>query len=917
MRISRGRRGDPKRFQSLERWTKRKKKPLKDGETDAPLNKILVDGSNPEGPPREVDAKAAKADGGLPGRPDEGAAPRRRKRRRMRRVFRLIFLTVLAVLVLAAGANLQILRIYLRELPAPQALERYRPMLISRLYSSDHVLIGEYVRQRRKLVAIDEVPENLVNAIIAREDKYYRSHFGLDPVGIARAFVENIKARRIKQGGSTLTQQLVKNLTNQRERALERKIKEALLALKVEREYSKQEIMEMYLNQIYCGHGCYGVGSAANLYFGKEVKDLSLNECAMLAGLIQRPERHSPFRNPERARVRRLSVLRRMKEDGYIAEAQFQQASAQSLRLANPTGRKTQKNLAPHFYEYVRLSLDEPEGKSGNARAALPPYPFETSAMRQIGHQKLYTDGLAVETTLNFELQQVAQQAVIRGLHRLEQIRRKHPSHWGEPPERVEIQTALEAGRVYNARIVRRRTAGTLEVELPELSGETGTHLVRVNPEETWLDDFGVLDPGYWLQVTAQRTVDGGWEFIPAEESHAQACLIALEADTGRILAMVGGYDFFEDHPGARIIFPVQAALQPGSCFKPMLFACALSRGLTPSDTVDELPLEYEFNKRVWRIENFESTAWNPELHGVTPLRRALVKSMNVASVHVWNELTRDNRYATVSRFVRENLGVHSPVRAERASALGVSEMYPIEMAAAFAALANGGRRVRPYAIERVTDHYDNTLARQLPSSEPILSDPKRSAQIASQMAFMMKEVLTDPEGTGYKTIQELYPGGFPYPVAGKTGTTNDCTDAWFGGFSPRIVTCVWVGFERKKSLGVQITGSRAALPIWAEFMEKAIPVYHASGEFEAEPSDPKEDFPIPAGMVFVEVCKKSGRLANAYCRQAGRAVSLPFIAGTEPKASCAYHGPANMEAFDAFVEDLIASHRGDRPEWF
>lgn len=846
-------------------------------------------------------SRKAAGEGG--GTPPTASTPA--KKRSAFRFFRYAFFGILVVGVIAMGAALGQLRVYLNELPTEKALEEYRPRLISRMFSSDDRLIGEYVRvERRKYVSIKDVPQILIDAVIAREDKNFYKHFGLDIEGILRAIYVDIKTRSFKEGGSTLTQQLVKNLTSRREKAIKRKIKEALLALKVEQTYSKDEIMEMYLNQVYFGHGRYGVGSAAEFYFGKDVGDLELHECAMLAGLIQRPETHSPFNNAERARIRRISVLRNMHEQGFIGEQQMQEFAKRPLRLAVRKPGK-QKNLAPHFYEYIRLSMDDSKGANGS----IVSYPMETSVVQEVGHEKLYSDGLRIRTTLNFKIQEVAERAVRKGLHRVEQLRRKHPSDWGAPGEQQQGQRTLEQGGVYDALIVDRISENQVKVKLHRVPGQDGTWPVTIDLEESWLDDFGVLEEGYYLQVRADRSPSGSWYFEHVFESHAQSCLITLDVSTGSILAMVGGYDFFEDHPGAKIIFPFQAKLQPGSCFKPILYACALSKGMTMSDTVTELPLQYEFGDKVWRIENFESRPWNPSLHGETPLRRALIKSMNVASVHLWNRLTNDNNLATVSRFARRNMGIQSPVRNERASALGVSELYPVELAVAFASFANGGRRVRPYAIIEVTDHYGNLLARQYPDSIPVLSDPRRSAQVAYLITHMLQDVVRDPEGTAYRTLGELYPGeeGFPFPIGGKTGTTNDCTDAWFCGFSPNLVTCVWVGFERKKSLGESVTGSKAALPIWADFMEDAIPIYRESMIQQGKEGSVKEDFSVPAGIVFRKVCAKSGGLANRYCT---RPVEGAFIEGTAPTSKCAYHGPAETEAFEQTVKEMLFSER-------
>lgn len=925
MRLSRGKRGNPDRFEKLSQYTGKKDKNSGGSGSNSRKDRIFVSNQKEDReakapeiitaePRRPERIEPASASRGIepPKPPSEVQArptpPPARRRKRLHTVFRYTLLLLFLLMTLVTGAGIQVLHHYLQELPAPEALERYRPMLISRLYSSDHQLIGEYVRERRKLVSIQDIPRVLSLAIVAREDKHYYSHFGVDPWGVTRAVLANLKAGRTKEGGSTLTQQLVKNLTNEREKAMERKIKEALLALKTERTYSKDEILEMYLNQVYFGHGCYGVGSAAEYYFGKEVKDLNLNECAMLAGLIQRPSRYSPFVNPERARIRRLSVLRRMFEDGYITEAELNESSQQPLRLANPTSlRRAQKNLAPYLYEYIRLSLDQSERQKDNG-GLLNAYPFETPAVGEIGIDRLYAEGLSIETTIDFEMQHIATEALRRGVREVEKIRRLNPSYWGEPKERVVIPTVLEEGKWYDAKIVRQAGPNRVEVELPHVPKAPGTWPVEIDPAKSWLPEFEVTAPGYWLQVIAQRDGTGNWVFVAAPEPHVQASLVALEADTGKILALVGGYDFFENQAGAKLIHPFQGMYQPGSCFKPILFACAYSQGMTPSNTIDELPLEYNIGSRVWNIENFESTSWNLSLHGVTPLRRALVKSMNVASVHLWNLLTRDNRQNTVVHFSRDNMGLRSPVRLERASALGTCEVYPIELAAVYAALANGGRRIRPFAIEQIADNYGNTLVRQYPESEPILRDPRHAAQVAYQVTQNLRDVLEDPEGTGYRTIRELYPEGFPYRIAGKTGTTNDCSDAWFVGYNPHIVTCVWVGFEDKKSIGEKMTGSRAALPMWAEFMEKAIPLY-CKGEGQEDPA--AVDFPVPPGMVFVEVCKKSGGRVNSYCRQAGRSVLEAFIAGTEPSRVCNYHGTHDLDAFDDFISRRIARRDG------
>lgn len=638
-----------------------------------------------------------------------------------------LFLVLTAVLI-GGAAGFVIFSVW--DLPEIQTLEEYKPSITSRVYSDDNKLLAEFFLENRTPVALENVPEMLIKALIATEDTRFYSHHGLDPRGIARALFRNIRAGKVVEGGSTLTQQLAKVLFLTPERSYTRKLKEIALAVRIEQRYTKREILSLYLNQIYFGSGAYGIEAAAQIYFGKSAKDLNLAECALLAGLPRSPKYYSPFKSPGNALGRRAYVLNRMVAAGIITKAQADDAKKAPLPVQ--TAVKTGEP-APYFVEYIRQKVEE-----------------------RFGSSILYTGGLNIYTSINVELQKYAEQAVSTGLLKIEARHKK-----------------------------------------------TGKRML-------------------------------------------QAALIAIEPATGRIRAMVGGRDFNQ----SQFNRAWQALRQPGSSFKPIIFAAALDRGFGASDLLDDSPLTVKLDRnKSWTPENFTHT-----YQGAVTLRNALTQSLNVPTIRLLEKIGVDETI----HYVRK-LGIKSTMNPYLSLALGSSDVTLLELTAAYAVFANHGIKLGPVSILTITD----TTGRVL-----YLNDTLPEQAIRPETAYLVTNLLKGvvEHGTGWKA-REL-----GRPVAGKTGTTNDYRDAWFIGYTPGLVTGVWVGYDDQSSIGPKETGARAALPIWLEFMKKA--------NANTEP----EDFTVPEGIIFKQVDPKTGLLSTDNCKYSIREAFLP---GTEPRKYC------------------------------
>jgi penicillin-binding protein 1A len=647
-----------------------------------------------------------------------------------------LVLVFFMIILLLAGAATVFYFAFVYDLPRLTTLKDYQPYIVSEVYSDDEVLIGEFCLERRIVLPLSQMSRLLIKAFVAAEDARFFEHRGIDYWRILGAAFRNIEALEVVQGGSTITQQIAKSFFLTPERSLIRKVKEAILAQRIEHYLTKNEILSLYLNQIYLGEGAFGVGVAAKTYFGKPAKNLTLAECAMLAGLPPAPNNLSPLRHPKKARERQLYVLNRMVERNMITPEQALKAMAEEIRL-RPKGPKGY-NEAPFAVEQVRMYVEEKYGKD-----------------------MLYRGGLKIYTTLNFRLQQAAQKSVLKGLE---------------------------------------------EFEAREGKGKD------------------------------QDQVQGG--------------LVALDPQTGYILAMVGGRDF----SSSQFNRATQARRQAGSAFKPIVYAAALDKGFTPATVIVDEPFSYTDvpGKEPWEPQNFDREFWGP-----ITLRQALNFSRNVVTVKIAQSIGVDYlvEYA-------KNLGIKSKLEPNLSLALGSANLTLLELTSAFGVFAAQGYRVEPFLITRILDKDGNILEEMEPSAVEVIS-PQTSYLITSLLQSVIQE------GTGQKAR------ALGRPAAGKTGTTNDTRDAWFIGFIPqRLVAGAWMGYDIEKPLGTHETGAVAALPIWLEFMKEAV-----AGK-------PVENFSTPEGIIFVKVDADTGEpVGPGNPAQSEKGITECFREGTVPVA--------------------------------
>lgn len=641
-------------------------------------------------------------------------------------------------LAAAAGASGGMLVLSLEDLPDIEDLMHVTPTAGARLYDSGDPpeMFSQLAVEQRTFVPLARMPRGLLDAVVSIEDERFYSHWGLDLWGIFRAAFANLVSGKRGQGGSTITQQLARTLFLTREKTIQRKIKEAILAVKIERRYRKGEILEMYLNQHYFGHGAWGVEQAARAYFGKHVEELTLPECALLAGLPKSPNAYSPRQDIEKATTRRNLVLAAMVRNGCVTKAEADEASASPIQL-----RATEPTNAPYFAAFVRKYLEEAYGDQAVARG-----------------------GLSAFTTLNLRYQMIAQAALDQGLAAAETL------------------------------------------------------------------------------VAANRR--GG----ASSSLRLQGALLAIDARTGAILAMVGGRSFRENEFNRA----TQARRQPGSSFKPIIYTTALLSGFTPADLVDDTATPFPGRDgKTWTPVNFDRKNLGP-----MPLRRALALSRNVVTTRLLNQVGVRTVIGNAKKF-----GYAGPFRDDLTLAMGTSEVSLLEMVSAFSVFANGGVRATPYAIRLVKDSQGTVLEQQKPELTPVITP-----QIGYLMLSMLRDVID--HGTGHLIRKH----GFTRPCGGKTGSTNDYTDAWFIGFTPSIVCGVWLGYDDRRTLGKLMTGGVIAAPIWASFMSEALE------------GSPVEDFAKPTGIVTATIDPVSGLLATKACRRVKTEI---FLEGQAPTRYC------------------------------
>jgi penicillin-binding protein 1A len=731
------------------------------------------------------------------------ATPRPRPRpvpgfgRTLRNLF--LFLLVMVVLAGAAAAGLVYWELT-TTLPSMQKLTEYHPPVATQVLADDGTVVGEFYFERRYLVPIQRIPAVVRNAFIAAEDDSFYEHGGINPLSIVRALINDLVAGGKIQGGSTITQQVVKSLLLTPQKSYERKIKEMVLAMRLERQLSKDEILGLYLNHIYLGSGAYGVAAAAQEYFGKHVEELTLAEAALLAGLPQAPSRYSPFNHWPRAKARQRYVLERMAEVRFITPAQAVVAAREPLALAS---RKGSYIAAPHYVEHVRRLLEEKYGQTA-----------------------LYALGLRVHTALNLRMQAAAEAALREGLNEL--AAREHYTGAVRHLSATEKETflrnqreamaghGLQRGQTYEA-VVTGERHGVVRVQVGPFHGRLGSSQQGDGARGETCRSGDVVR----VRLAESIGADGTYEFVRDQEPAVQGAFLALEPGTGAVKVLIGGYDF----DSSQFNRAVQGARQPGSAFKPLIYAAALDRNFTPASIIVDEPISFQDHNAVWAPHNYEEKYFGP-----TTLREALTFSRNVVTVKL---ATRVGMKYLV-KYIR-HLGLRGPLAPNLSLALGSSEVSLLDLATAFGIFANQGQRVEPRFIVRVTDSQGNVIDENVPRKEQLIS-PETAYLITS----MLQSVIDHGTGRRAKALGR--------PAAGKTGTTNDMDDAWFIGYTPQLLAGLWVGFDEKRSLGKGETGGRVAAPIWERFMERALE------------GAPILDFPVPAGISFAWINRHTGQ---------------------------------------------------------
>ncbi len=763
-----------------------------------------------------------------------------------------ITLLVLGVLtVLVVGSAVGAFWYLSQDLPALDSLQEYQPSLVSRVYSDDRQVIGQYYIERRLLTPLADIPQSLTQAVIAVEDARFFEHPGLDVIGILRATWTNLRRGGRVEGASTITQQLARSLFLSPERTFVRKFKELILAYKIEVILSKEQILEMYLNQIYFGQGAYGVAAASQTYFGKDPGALNLAESALLAGLPKSPNNYSPYKYPERAKKRQEHVLARMEEGGFVTAAEQQEAAAQLLSFRRPGSEQ----IAPYFIENARQHL-----------------------VAKYGETMVYKGGLEVFTTLNTEMQKAAERAIHNGLHQLDKRQ-----GWRGPLDHKEITTLIDKaasppvatpqeGDLLQGVVTKVGKdhvlvlAGSTEGRLAfddmawarrRLKGRDLTKDVTVLPSTKQ-----VLKPGDVIEVAVKKVGRDGVQFRLEQTPVVEGALVAIDPRTGAIRAMVGGYDFGRSEYNRAVI----AHRQAGSAFKPLIYATALNQGSSPSTVVVDAPVVYEEvdSEKIWKPDNYEK-----RFFGVISLREALIHSRNLATVRLLEKVG----IRPVVEFSK-SIGITSPLNQDLSLALGSSSVGLLELTSAYGVFANQGIRLDPYSIATVQDANGHAL-------EQTLFEPRQalSKETAYLITNMLEDVIQRGTGQSAKSLGR--------PIAGKTGTTNDYTDAWFIGYTPNLAVGVWVGFDDIRTLGETESGAHAALPIWIEFMTEALK------KVQVMP------FEIPDDIQFVRVDPSTGLLA---ADQGDRAVVELFSKGTEPTQSA----PVRIDPTDFYKLDQV-----------
>jgi len=779
------------------------------------------------------------------------------------RITRIILWVLAAGSIVLVAIGAMLWYFWSSNLPYIGSLREYNPPIITEVFSDDGQVIGRFWNQKRIVVSLDQVSKHLINAFVAAEDGGFFEHEGVDFLGICRAFIKNQLAGERRQGASTITQQVARlMLLKSMEKIYKRKAREALLSIQIEKNFSKERILFLYLNEIYLGSGAYGVEVAARTYFDKSASELNLAESAMLAGVYAAPSRYSPINDFNAAKMRQRYALNQMVEEGFISEAQKVEALETSLVIGAEEENTFQKS--PYFSEHIRRYLE-----------------------REYGRDLLYGGGLKVYTTMNLGMQEKAREALEKGLLELDKregyrgpIRSLSPEEIEAFNEEAEEESRLdppEIGSIVQgvveevddqnnqATITIGRESGLLPLSDMEWAR-------KPDPEEAYYEATvkrvgKVLKRGDIIlcRVMEKAEPPYSWMLSLEQEPVAQGAVFAMEVGTGRVKAMVGGRDFSVSQFNRAI----QAKRQPGSAFKPVIYSAALDSGMTPATVILDAPYVSGMDpeEEVWRPRNYSDTFYGPTL-----FRTGLILSRNVITVKILQTIGVNN----VINYARR-MGIESDLSPDLSLALGSSGLSLQEIITAYSVFANGGLLVKPFFIERIEDRRDMILEENQPSFKEAI--PEDTAYV---MTDLLKGVIN--EGTGWRAR------ALNRPAAGKTGTTNDLRDAWFVGYTTDLLTGVWVGYDDRRPMGKGETGSRAASPIWVYFMSEALK------------DRPVEDFIAPESVVFANIDAEKGLLASPYSEET---VFQSFKEGTEPKEHTPRPDAAKSGQFPQFDMDF------------
>jgi penicillin-binding protein 1A len=775
----------------------------------------------------------------------------------------LLFAAGTIVFVVAVAGAAGMLWHYSKSLPDYSQLQDYEPAVMTRVHASDGSLLAEYARERRLYLPIQAVPKLVTNAFVAAEDKNFYEHGGIDFSGIARAavlYVQQYGSGRRPQGASTITQQVAKNFLLTNEVSFARKIKEALLSMKIERTFSKEKILELYLNEIYLGMGAYGVAAASLLYFDKSVHELSIAEVAYLAALPKAPNNYHPFRQRERALERRNYVIERMAEDGYISAQDAAKAKKEPLKVTTrPTGARI--FAAEYFAEEVRRYIND-----------------------NYTEKKLYEGGLSVRTTLDPKLQVLARKVLVDGFVNFDEqqgyrgaiSKLDMSGEWGvkladvkalsdvtpwrlavvletgDQTARVGFQPAREPGGA----VSRERETGTVMLEGVKWAKAVAGPLKGKAPTKV----SQVFELGDVVYVEPLAGKDG--QFRLRQIPEVSGALVAMDPQTGRVLSMVGGFSYDQ----SQFNRATQALRQPGSSFKPIVYAAALDNGYTPSTVVMDAPLEIDTGSGIWSPENYSK-----KFYGPSTLRFGIEQSRNVMTVR----LAQDVGMPLIGEYAKR-FGIYDNLPPYLSFALGAGETTLLRMVGAYAMFDNGGRKIQPTLIDRIQDRYGHNIYKHdgrecrgcdadkwASQNEPTLVDKRDRVldpMTAYQITSMMEGVVQRGTATVVKEVGK--------PIAGKTGTTNDEKDAWFIGFSPDIVVGVYLGYDKPRHLGHGATGGLLAAPIVRDFLKVALA------------DKPAVPFRVPAGIKLIRIDPKTGMRAGPGDQ---RVILEAFKPGTAP----------------------------------